>query len=91
MNKHIEATITGRVQLVMYRDFAHRKARSLGIVGSVQNQKDGSVSIVAEGEESRLNQFITLLNKGPVLSKVKNVNVNWGEPLGTFSDFLIVY
>ena len=91
MLKHFEATITGRVQLVMFRDFAQRKARKLGIVGTVKNLKDGSVLVVAEGEESRLNEFISLLNKGSVLSKVKDVKVTWGEPLGTFSDFLIVY
>lgn len=91
MNRHIEVTITGRVQLVMYRDFAQRKARKLGIVGTVKNQKDGSVSVVAEGEEARLNVYISLLKKGSVLSKVKEVNVTWGKPLGTFSDFLIVY
>ncbi|MFA6553881.1 MAG: acylphosphatase [Candidatus Paceibacterota bacterium] len=91
MLKHLEVIVTGRVQLVMYRDFAQRKARKLGIVGTVQNLKDGSVSVVAEGDEEVLNKYISYLKKGSVLSKVDEVKVNWGKPTGTFSDFLIIY
>jgi len=34
-------TIKGRVQFVLYRDFAQRSALKLGIVGSVRNEKEG--------------------------------------------------
>lgn len=75
----------------MYRDFAQRKARKLGLVGTVQNLKDGTVSIVAEGEEAALNEYIQYLKKGSVLSNVEDVEIVWGEPSGNLSDFLIVY
>ncbi len=91
MKKQLKAIITGRVQLVMYRDFAQRKARKLGLVGTVQNLKDGSVEVIVEGEEYFLNEYIKYLNKGPILSKVKNVRITWGEVSGNFSDFLISY
>jgi acylphosphatase len=91
MQKRITAIVTGRVQLVMFRDFCQRKARSLGLVGSVQNLPDGSVSVTAEGETDALNQYISYLHKGSVLSRVDGVKVEWGEPDGTFSDFLILY
>ena len=38
--KQIECVIIGRVQLVMFRDFARRKARKLGIAGTVENLPD---------------------------------------------------
>ena len=91
MKKRLRATITGRVQMVMYRDFAQRKARRLGLVGTVQNMKDGSVAVVAEGDEVALGQYIEFLNKGSILSKVKNVRIEWLEASGEFGDFLIVY
>jgi len=91
MKKQLKAIITGRVQMVMYRDFAQRKARKLGLVGTVQNLKDGSVEVFAEGEEYLLNEYIKYLNKGSILSKVKNVRITWGEVSGNFSDFLISY
>jgi acylphosphatase len=91
MKKRLEATITGRVQMVMYRDYAQRKASKLGLVGTVQNLDDGSVAVVAEGDEEKLEDFIKYLNKGSILSKVKNVRITWGEVSGEFSQFKIVY
>jgi acylphosphatase len=91
MQKEIKCTITGRVQLVMFRDFAQRKARSLGLTGTVQNMSDGSVQVVAQGEESILVKYIALLNKGSVLSRVDTVTVTWQNPTSTFSDFEILY
>jgi acylphosphatase len=91
MKKQLQATIMGRVQMVMYRDFAQRKARKLGLVGTVENQKDGSVNVIAEGEERILNEYIKYLNRGSILSKVRNVRISWSEPTGSFSDFDIIY
>lgn len=91
MKKRLEANITGRVQLVMFRDFAKRKAQRLGLSGSVKNLDDGSVSVIAEGEEEVLNEYIKLLNKGPILAKVKNIRIVWGEFSGEYKDFNIIY
>jgi len=91
MKKRIECKILGRVQMVMFRDFTRRKARSLGIFGSVKNMKDGSVLVIAEGEEEDLKRFIDFLNKGSVLSRVDNVEVSWSESKNKFSNFKIVY
>lgn len=77
--------------MVMFRDFTRRKARSLGIFGSVKNMKDGSVLVIAEGEEEDLKRFIDFLNKGSVLSRVDNVEVSWSESKNKFSNFKIVY
>lgn len=91
MQKRIECTIRGRVQMVMFRDFAKRNADKLGLVGSVQNMPDGSVFVTAEGEEEKLKQFIELLRKGPMFAKIRDVAVSWQEAKGDFNDFRIVY
>ena len=91
MNKAIKATISGRVQMVMYRDFAQRKARGLKLVGTVQNLKNGTVEVVAEGSEEKLNAYIEKLKGGPLLARVDDVQVQWREPLGTFTDFVILF
>ncbi len=77
--------------MVMYRDFAERKARGLGIVGTVQNLPDGSVAVVAEGDEDRLKKYIELLHKGSIFAKVEGVETRWMEERGEFKDFVIVY
>lgn len=91
MKKRIECRITGRVQLVMFRDFTQRKASSLGLFGTVENKKDGSVVVVAEGEKDKLEHLLLLLKRGSLLSRVDKVETKWGEATGDFSDFKIVY
>lgn len=77
--------------MVMYRDFAARKARTLLLCGSAQNMEDGSVSVVAEGEETQLVVFIKKLHQGPILAHVENVNCVWREPKNEYMNFTIVY
>lgn len=91
MLKEIECIVTGRVQMVMFRDFTQRKARKLGLVGTVQNMKDGSVKIVAQGTEDQLKKLIEYLNKGSISSKVKNIEEKWKDVSENFNDFEIIY
>lgn len=91
MQKRLTCCVTGRVQLVMFRDFATREARALGINGTVKNNPDGSVSIVAEGDEVVLHAFLELIGKGPILARVDKVRGDWAEPLGGYKNFDILY
>ena len=79
------------MQMVMFRDFIQRKARSLGITGTVENMDDRSVRVVAQGAEDALETFIEHLHKGPFLARVIRVEAERREPTETFSDFKIVY
>jgi len=89
--EEIEVIIKGRVQLVMYRDFARRKARGLGLVGFVENRHDGSVIIVTQGPAEKLKKYVTHLNKGPFLSKVESVSVTSRPVSESYLDFSIHY
>ena len=89
--KTIRVIVSGRVQMVMYRDFAQRKARRLGIVGTVRNLDNGTVEVVAQGTEEILNRYLTKLRRGSVLSRVADVQVSWIESNAEFSEFGIVY
>jgi acylphosphatase len=91
MQKRLECNIVGRVQMVMFRDFAQRTASRLGLVGEVWNEADGSVSVVAEGEESALSDLLGYLHHGPILAHVESVHADWSAPAGTFPDFRIRY
>lgn len=91
MSAAFHAIVSGRVQMVMYRDFSQRKARALGVVGTVQNLRNGTVEILAEGERPILDTYVEKLKKGSMLSRVDNVKVEWRVPMGTFKDFDIVY
>jgi len=91
MLRQIECIISGRVQGVLYRDFVRRKARHLGLVGEVQNLSDGTVHVVAQGDESELRRFVEYLKEGSMFSRVDAVDEKWSNAEQSFSDFKIRY
>lgn len=91
MQREIEVIIKGRVQMVMFRDFAKRKADNLGLYGTVENLNDNSVRIIAQGDENKLKEFIKLINKGPIFARIEKVQIKWKEIKVKFTDFKIVW
>lgn len=77
--------------MVMFRDFVTRKARARGIVGTVKNNPDGSVSVVAEGTESALRELLALIHHGSFLARVDRVEEAWLAPLESYRSFDILY
>lgn len=73
--KAYKIDVFGKVHGVYYRADTCRKAGELNINGTVKNMPDGSVQIIAEGEEDKLEEFIQWCNNGPLLAKVSSVNV----------------
>jgi acylphosphatase len=91
MIKRVICIVSGRVQGVLFRDFTCRAGRKLALTGTVENIPDGTVKAVAEGEEAKLDEFLVHLKKGPLLSHVEDVKVEWSESTNIFKDFKIVY
>ncbi|MFC1732248.1 acylphosphatase [candidate division KSB1 bacterium] len=89
--QEIRCKITGKVQMVMFRDFVQRRARSLGLRGVVKNLDDGSVEVIAQGSRDKLEEFIEYLHKGPFLARVIRADVEWLEPAEDFDGFTIQY
>lgn len=89
MVRAFKATVSGRVQGVLFRDFARRTARDLNLVGEARNMADGTVRVYAEGSKTHLHEFIRALEKGPVMAEVDRVSCTWVDPLGRFRSFLI--
>ena len=89
--ERLEAIVSGRVQLVMYRDFATRKARGLGLVGEARNLPDGTVRVIAEGPRQKLETYVQKLRKGSLLSKVEEVQVTYLPATGEYAYFDINY
>ena len=76
--KHLNITITGRVQGVGFRASTCRKAKKIGVAGFVRNEADGSVYIEAEGTEQELNKLLQWLQHGPRFARVDNVKKEEG-------------
>jgi acylphosphatase len=65
--------VRGRVQGVGYRYFALKCAEKLGLAGFARNLPDGSVEVLAEGDEQLLSDFEARLKEGPSFSRVEGV------------------
>ena len=91
MHERLEAIVSGRVQMVMYRDFAQRKARRLKLIGTVENLSDGTVRVIAEGPRAALEAYAARLEAGPLLAHVEHVAVTWLPAVGGYQGFDIIY
>jgi acylphosphatase len=91
MMKQLNIRITGRVQGIGYRHFAVRSAREFDIRGSVRNMPDGSVQVIALGEEDNLAGFIEKLRKGPTFSLVRDLQIEELATTKDYEDFHVEY
>ena len=78
--------VTGRVQGVFFRAWAHQQANELGVKGWVRNADDGSVEAQLEGDEAAVKALIDRLHEGPPSAEVEDVEVTdaVSEGLGGF-------
>jgi acylphosphatase len=81
--------VTGRVQGVGFRYFAQAAARMEGLSGWVQNQPDGSVEVVAEGDQESVLRFEAKLRRGPAGARVDEVRVDEDVPSGRSNGFVV--
>jgi acylphosphatase len=81
--------VTGRVQGVGYRYFAQLMARAEGLSGWVQNQPDGSVEVMAEGDGESVLRFEAKLRRGPAGARVDQVRVDEDVPSGRPGEFVV--
>jgi len=82
MTKRVHVFVSGRVQGVFFRAHTQEKARSLGLSGWVCNLPDARVEIVAEGEEVKIDSFLTWVRVGPSAARVEDVQEDWSTPQG---------
>lgn len=85
--KRLHARVEGRVQGVGFRWYTMKHGRALGLSGWVLNNEDGSVELVAEGEESKLRELLVAIHRGPPASQVRSVFDQWSEAQGGLGSF----
>lgn len=89
--KRFRAIVSGKVQGVCFRASAEDEACLLGLRGRVRNMSDGSVEVIAEGEEEKLARLLKWLHHGPAGAAVREVKTIREEPTGEYDDFKIAY
>jgi acylphosphatase len=87
--KRLTAQVYGVVQGVGFRAFALSEAHRLGLDGYVRNCSDGSVEVVAEGDEPSLQSLLSALQRGPYGARVDYVESAFSVATGEFTGFSI--
>ncbi|RPD46987.1 acylphosphatase [Hymenobacter sediminis] len=87
--EHRTILVQGHVQGVFYRQSTQQEARRLGLVGTVRNNPDGTVTVEAEGTPEALSALETWCRKGPPAARVKSVEVQSGSVQG-YGEFEVV-
>lgn len=74
--------IHGRVQGVFFRDSLRRLAAEHGIAGWAQNNDDGTVEAVFEGEKRAVDELCRFAAERPRDARVERVEVLEEQPQG---------
>jgi len=81
--------VRGRVQGVGFRWFVEREAATIGVVGWVRNNFDGSVEVLATGSREQMNQLRRKLQEGPRAARVDEVDETEARPVEGLKTFRI--
>ena len=85
----VRVRIHGRVQGVCFRNWTMDRARALGVRGWVRNRRDGSVELVAYGEEEAVETLVADCRTGPAAARVERIEVAIEEGEGPLAGFRV--
>ena len=83
----LTAIVSGNVQRVGYRARVIDIANAFGLRGMIENQKDGLVKIIAEGEEEKLRWFESAIDIKNALIRVSSIEKEYSQASGDFENF----
>jgi acylphosphatase len=83
----LTAFVSGKVQEVGYRARIVDIANTLSLKGVVENQKDGRVKIIAEGEDEKLKWFESAIDIKNTLIYVSSIEKVYSPACNEFDNF----
>ena len=88
MMKKASLRIRGDVQMAGFRTFIKTVADSLNVTGFADNDKDGSVKVVCEGEGEAIERLINSVKRNsPSFVRIEEVKAVYEDYKGEFSSF----
>lgn len=87
--RELKIIFSGRVQGVRFRQFVKNVADEIGLKGYVQNQRNGEVVVIAQGDENKLIVFLERVQKGNALSKINSFYYIWRSSSQVLDNFEI--
>jgi acylphosphatase len=75
--------VHGRVQGVFFRASTRTEANRLGLTGYARNLVDGTVEVLAVGDEAAIDQLYRWLRTGPPMADVERVEAGPLQSVGS--------
>ncbi len=88
--KTISATIHGTIHGVGFKYFVQRCAREYGVNGYIKNEDDGTMTVLASGNDSKVETFLNQIEKGNGFSNVDFIVISILEN-STLKEFKVIY
>jgi len=85
--QRITVRYEGRIQGIGFRYTAVSLAQDLNLTGWVKNEFDGSVALVAEGEEDQLMELLQAIRRSSLGKYITNERVRRSAATGEFTGF----
>lgn len=89
--QELHAILRGKVQGVWFRAWTKDIASSIGVKGWVRNSADGSVEVIAQGDDAQVTRFREMLEQGPPLSRVTEFDTNLRPAEEIYTNFSVKY
>lgn len=91
MNRRITVRYEGRVQGVGFRFTCVNLAEDFDVTGFVKNDFDGSVTLVAEGEDVQLTGFLSAIRSSHLGRHITDEQIDRSKAAGLFTGFSVKY
>ena len=86
----IHISIYGEVQGTGFRSWSKEQAKKFSLSGWVRKASDGSIEIFTQGEEEKINDFVSLCWDGPNMAFIDEVLIKEANSDDLISDFEIL-
>ena len=87
--KQLKAIFHGYVQGVGFRFLVEKVSRQFYVTGYVRNLIDGTVEMVAEGDDHELQEFLNAIRHSPLGKNVLDLEAQWGDATSQWRNFTI--
>ncbi|MBU0953275.1 MAG: acylphosphatase [Nanoarchaeota archaeon] len=91
MTVRMVVSVRGLVQRAGFRDFVQQQAYRHRVRGTVQNEADGSVRIVAEAADPVLQKFLMAVREVPPPVEIEDLSSTKEKATGEFTDFTVLW
>ncbi len=86
----VHISVYGEVQGTGFRTWTKEQADKLNLSGWTRKASDGSIEIFSQGEEEKINDFVSICWDGPNMAFIDEVLVKDTNPDDSFSVFEIL-